>query len=147
MKPINNKVYCNICGAEFAVTKDTLTENEVLLYKELSPEDEYQIEEKRVTLTWLQCPHCGKRYICMMDDVETLELVKDLRVSMLKRLKFLKANRPVPEKLEAKTHRIKRKLDFKRQKLAGEYEGSFYQTEDGKEQLDFRHRVRETRIH
>lgn len=132
MKTVNNKVYCDICGAEFAVTPYTLTENETALFREGSP------EKKPVTLTWLQCPHCGKRYVCLMDDEETVELAKDLRTAMAKRLKFLKANKPVPERLEEKTKQIQRKLDFKRQKLADEYTGSFYQTEDGKEQLDYK---------
>lgn len=140
MKTVNNRVFCNICGAAFAVTNNTLTENEVTLIKDGIP------EQKQVTLTWLECPHCGKRYICMMDDKDTLILVKDLREAMAKRLKFLKANKPVPARLEEKAKRIQRKLDFKRQKLADEYTESFYQTEDGKEQLDYRHRVRETRI-
>ena len=47
MKTVNNRIYCNICGAEFAVTKDTLTENEVTLVKEGST------VQKPVTLTWL----------------------------------------------------------------------------------------------
>lgn len=132
MKTVNNRIYCNICGAEFAVTKDTLTENEVTLVKEGS------MVQKPVTLTWLQCPHCGKRYVCLMDDAETLAVVRDLREAMAKRLKFLKANKPVPAKLEEKTKRLQRKLDFKRQNLADEYDGSFYQTEDGKEQLDYK---------
>lgn len=132
MKTINNKIFCDICGAEFAVTPYTLTENETTLFREGSP------ESKPVILTWLQCPHCGKRYICLMDDAETLAILKDLRVAKAKELKFLKANKPVPERLGAKTIKLKRKLDFKRQKLADEYNGSFYQTEDGKEQLDYK---------
>ena len=132
MKTTNNNIFCDICGANFSVTKDTLTENEVILVKEGST------EQKPVTLTWLQCPHCGKRYVCLMDDAETLAVVKDLRVAMFKRLKFLKANRPVPKKLEAKTTKLQRELNIKRHKLADEYNGSFYQTEDGKEQLDYR---------
>lgn len=133
MKTVNNRIYCNICGAEFAVTKDTLTENEVTLVKEGST------VQKPVTLTWLQCPHCGKRYVCLVDDSETLAILKDLRAANAKALKFLKANKPVPAKLEEKTKRLQRKLDFKRQNLADEYDGSFYQTEDGKEQLDYHH--------
>lgn len=132
MKTTNNNIFCDICGAEFAVTPQTLTENEVILFREGS------VKPKPVTLTWLQCPHCGKRYVCLMDDQETVELAKDLRTAMAKRLKFLKANKPVPERLAEKTKQIQRKLDFKRQKLADEYNGSFYQTEDGKEQLDYK---------
>ena len=132
MKQISNTVYCDICGAEFAVTKSTLTENEVALFRDGNP------ETKEVTLTWLECPHCGKRYICIMDDKKTLEIAKDLRVAMAKQLKFLKRNKPVPDRLAKKTKDLQRKLDFKRQKLANEYNGSFYQTEDGKEQLEYK---------
>lgn len=132
MKTVNNRIYCNICGAEFAVTKDTLTENEVTLIKDGIP------EQKQVTLTWLECPHCGKRYVCLMDDTETLAILKDLRAAKAKALKFLKANKPVPERLGAKTIKLQQKLNFKRQNLADEYNGSFYQTEDGKEQLDYK---------
>ncbi len=134
VKQPNNTVICDICHRGFVLTKNLLKEKSITLEKE-------GLEPTEVTLTVLTCPHCGKHSTVIMDDKETLAIVRDLQEAMAKRLKFLKANKPVPVKLEEKTKKLQRKLDFKRQILANEYNGSFYQVEDGKEQLEFCYHV------
>ena len=93
-------------------------------------------------MTFIQCPLCGKRYVALMDDEETLSVLAELRECFRRRLKFVSKSKPVPEKLEHKYKKLSHKLDLKRHKLAERFNGSFYHTDEGKEQLDYRYRVR-----
>lgn len=131
-----SRIVCDICGKEFNATKDSLIEHQILLTKE-------GLDPHEVTITELVCPHCGKSYPVTMDDETTLPLLERVRNVALKRVKsFRRGFSPKPE-LEAKYKELNRKLDFKRQKLAEKYYGSFYQLEDGTTvQLDYRYHVR-----
>lgn len=133
---MNSKLTCDICKREFQLTKECVKEENVLVE---SPnwDNPYPVK-----MTFLQCPLCGKRYIVVLDDQETLEIFSKLRECMSKRLKFLKGGKEVPKKLELKYRKVNKKLDFKRSELSKRVYGSFYQTEDGKEQLDYRYHAR-----
>ena len=78
-----------------------------------------------------------------MDDETTLPLLDKLQVILSKQVKQVKRGfNPSPE-LARKKQQLNWKLDFKRQKLAEKYNGSFYQLEDGTQvQLDYRYRTR-----
>lgn len=134
----SNTTYCNICKAEFNIAKDTLREERVTLIKS----SDGAVINKKVTLTYILCPHCGKTYPVLMDDEGTLLILQELRACLLRRVKFLTAKKPVPQKLQHKYERLNTKLDFKRQKLAEEFDGAFYQYEGDMIQLDYRYRAR-----
>lgn len=134
VKP-SDLIVCDICHHEFHLTKDHIEEQKVILQKE-------GLDDKIVQLTNLTCPRCGKKYIVLLDDGETLLLSVELREVFLRRMKISKKGKDIPERLNKKYDRLQHKLNFKRQQLAEKYNGSFYQTEDGKEQLDYRHHVR-----
>ena len=132
----SNQIYCDICYGKFSITRETLREEKVMLHKEETA------QTHEVTMTFIQCPLCGKRYVALMDDEETLSVLAELRECFRRRLKFVSKSKPVPEKLEHKYKKLSHKLDLKRHKLAERFNGSFYQTDEGKEQLDYRYRVR-----
>ena len=126
---MNDKIYCDLCGAGFKVTRDTLRETGLILEKE---DRTYP-----VTATILACPHCGKNYVCLIDDEKTLSILTDFRSTMIKRSMLVRQGKKVPERLENRYLRLNRKLNFHRHELAKKFDKSFYQTEDGKEQLDY----------
>ena len=130
----DNTVYCDICKNSIKITKDTLIDEEVWLEKE-------GISHK-VVLTYLICPACGKRYPVIMDDEETLPVLKELREALKRRFKFVRAGKSVPQRLEDKYNRLNRKLDFKRQKLSEKFDGALYQSEGNTIQLDYRYHAR-----
>lgn len=137
---VNNKtkhtIKCDLCHREFPLTRDILKEEQVTLYQE-------GLEPHEVRLTYLLCPLCGKRYPVIMDDATTLPLLDKLRGLMSRLGKQVeKGFQPNPS-LEKKRKELNRKLDFKRQKLAEKYNGSFYQLENGlMQQLDYRYHAR-----
>ena len=130
----SNLVTCDICHKEFALSKSFLEEKKVVLEKEGT-------EPNEVVLTILTCPHCGKYYPVTLDDEETIGIVTELREVVVKEYKIRFKGKEPTAKLVHKHQALKRKLNFKRQKLAEKFNGSFYQTEDGKEQLDYHYHV------
>ena len=135
-KKPNTNVKCDICGREFVLNKNVLTEQEITLQKE-------DLKPHKVRMIFLTCPCCGKEYPVIMDDETTLPLLDKLQVILSKQVKQVKRGfNPSPE-LARKKQQLNWKLDFKRQKLAEKYNGSFYQLEDGTQvQLDYRYRTR-----
>lgn len=136
VKNTEHTIECDLCHGEFPLTRDIVKEEQVTLEK-------FGEEPHEVTLTWLSCPRCGKRYPVIMDDETTLPLLEKLRKVLAKQFKQAKNGFPQNPQLEKKRRELNRKLDFKRQKLAEKYNKSFYQLEDGTlEQLDYRYHAR-----
>lgn len=130
----NHTIKCDLCKGEFRLARDHVKEVQVTLNKEgFAPHD--------VTLTFLECPICGKRYIVVMDDEKTAALAEKLRAVAVKQQKLIKAGKPSSH-LEKKYKDAQWKLGFSRQKLAEKYFGSTYQLEGVLEQLDYRYQTR-----
>lgn len=130
----DNKTVCDICHHQFQVSKDTLKEESITLEKDGQTHD--------VVLTYLYCPNCGKRYPVIMDDETTLPILHELKDALMRRVRFASKGNPIPKKLDEKYKKLNKKLDFRRQQLAEKFNGSFYQTDEGKEQLEYRYHVR-----
>lgn len=139
MKPTNNTVTCDLCHKQFAVTASALEEKELYLVKE----DPDRTVIYKCLVTFLTCPYCGKQYPVVLDDAETLGLLEISKDLYQRRMKWVQRGKAVPMKLQEKFEKARRKLGISRQKLAQEYNGSFYQLEDGTiEQLEFCYRER-----
>lgn len=130
----NHTIKCDLCKGEFHLARNHVKEVQVTLNKEgFAPHD--------VTLTFLECPICGKRYIVIMDDEKTSALATKLRTIAAKQQKLTRLGKPSAN-LEKKYKDAEWKLGFNRQKLAEKYFGSTYQLEGVLEQLDYRYRAR-----
>lgn len=133
-KKPSNTVTCDICHREVALTKDLLEEKEVILEKD-------GVDPHKVMLTIFTCPSCGKQYPVLMDDSETSAILEELKEVFQKKLKAQAKGLQPKVKVTRKQQSLRNKLNFKRQQLAKKFDGSFYQTEDGKEQLDYHYHV------
>ena len=134
IKTPDRNIICDICKKPFILTKDCLVEKELALKTVNSG-----LINCKVTM--LTCPHCGKQYPVIVDDAESAAIVEDLRIVLQKIYSAKSKKHNVPSRLINKQHTLRNKLSFKRQQLAKKLEGSFYQTEDGKEQLDYHYHV------
>lgn len=130
----NHTIKCDLCHGEFRLERHHLKEVQVTLNKEgFAPHE--------ATLTFLECPCCGKKYTVVLDDEKTLALAEKLRAVAVKQYKLAKMGKPSAE-LEKKYKAAEWKLGFARQNLAEKYFGSLYQLGDTTEQLDYRYRTR-----
>lgn len=134
MKSLDTKIVCDICKAEYNVSKDTLREERVTLEK-----DGISIE---ATITILQCPVCGKTYPVIVDTCKSLTLLEKVRETYYKRAKYLSKNKPIPTRLDEKYKTLNQKLDFQRQQIAEKFNGAIYQLDGDKIQLDYRYHAR-----
>lgn len=134
MNKISTKITCDLCGAEFALNRNSLTEELVFLVKDGL--------QHPVTLTELTCPHCGKKYTVLVDDKETEELVSEAKLLLYKKFRYQDKGKQIPKKLEQKYQAATKKLNFKRQQLAEKFDGALYQVEGNMYQLDYRYHAR-----
>ena len=130
----NHTIKCDLCRGEFHLAKDHVKEVQVTLNKE-------GLDPHEVTMTFLECPICGKRYIVIVDDTKTAALADKLRTIAVKQAKLIRAGKPSAH-LEKRYKDAQWKLSFNRQKLAEKYFGSTYQLEGVLEQLDYRYQAR-----
>ena len=134
MKSPNTKIVCDICKAEYSVSKDTLREEKVTLEKDgISTE---------ATITILQCPVCGKTYPVIVDTCKSLALLEKVREAYCKRAKYLSKHKPIPTRLDDRYKTLNQKLDFQRQQIAEKFNGAIYQLDGDKIQLDYRYHAR-----
>ena len=134
VKTTKHTVKCDLCHGQFTLSREHVKEEQVTLNKE-------GIAPHEATLTFLECPICGKRYIVILDDEKTLALAAKLRAIAAKQIKFRKLGKP-SSILDKKYRDLEWKLGFNRQKLAEKYYGSLYQLGDTLEQLDYRYQAR-----
>lgn len=130
----DNTVTCDICNNPFRLKQNTLKEETVTLEK-----DDWKQE---VSLTYLKCPNCGKRYPVIVDDSSTLPILQELRECMSRRIQYYRRTGSIPQKLNEKYNKLNKKLDFKRRQLAEKFNGALYQSEGDTIQLDYRYHTR-----
>lgn len=132
--PANHKIACDICSKEFILKREHVFDKEVMLLQDLANGNSIP---HKVMLTYLECPHCGKHYIVIMDDETTLPVLGELRGCMAKCYKYNSKGLNIPRKLMAKRIKLNRDLDAKRRELSETYRGSHYQLGECEYQLDY----------
>lgn len=121
MNPTNATITCDICGEEFHLNKSLIKEDHTVLHK---GDQDYP-----VIMTYLQCPHCSKQYIVIIDDDDSYGVLQETHAALMKRMKYLQKGYTVPHKLEKSYQNLTSKLDFKRRQLAEKFNGALYQFE------------------
>lgn len=131
---METKTVCDICRYEFNISRNTLKEEQITLEK--------AGESAEVTITFLQCPRCGKTYPVIVDTIKSLITLAKVRELYSKRHKYLNKNGSVPVRLDEKYKSLNQKLDFQRQQIAEEFDGATYQLDGDTIQLDYRYHAR-----
>lgn len=128
------KIRCDICNREFDLSPSYIDEKDLVVEKNLA--------EIPVTVTFLTCPHCNKQYPVIVDNEESKRLLEEQTQLYKKQLMFRKFKKSIPKKLADKYSKTVTALRSERHKIQEDLDGSFYQTDEGKEQLDYRYHVR-----
>lgn len=134
MKSPDTNVRCDLCKRVFNLAKELIHEKNITLEKDGLTHD--------VVMTVLSCPCCGKSYPVIMDDSKTIPIRDELNKVVSACFRFAKMGKQIPPRLVNKRARLTKTLDINRRKLADRYKGAFYQTEAGKEQLEYRYHTR-----
>lgn len=131
---MNTQIQCDICKGEFHISRESLREEKITL--------DNGKDCTEATITFIQCPLCGKVYPGIVDTTKSLELLAKTRAAYMKRLKYTSKERPVPARLEEKYQKLNKKLDFQRQQIAKKFDGATYQIDGDTIQLDYRYHAR-----
>ena len=131
---METKTVCDICRYGFSISRNTLKEEQITLEK--------AGKSAEVTITFLQCPRCGKTYPVIIDTVKSLTTLAKVRELYSKRNKYLNKSGSVPVRLDEKYKLLNQKLDFQRQQIAEEFDGTTYQLDGDTIQLDYRYHAR-----
>ena len=132
---MTNITHCDLCQGEIQVTPQVLEEKQLILQLKNGA-------ECKCDVTFVNCPHCGKSYAVIVDDWETKELLSSVKRLYFRKLNYLNRHKPVPKKLQDQLLKLNRKLDFKREQHAPEFNEAAYQLDGNTYQLDYRYHVR-----
>lgn len=81
-------------------------------------------------LTYFDCPKCGKRTFCQIDDEVTNSLLRDLTRVIARIAKYNRNGQTPPKKLQHKYDTISGMLRSKRTELLETYNGSWFEDEN-----------------
>ena len=124
-------VICEKCGNKFIVSKNKLQNKEYALENGM-----------QVKITSYDCPSCGKRHYVQIDNVKTLEQLKDVTKQMNKLANYKRCGNQVPQKQSAKFKKTREHLAQSRNNLMKEFTGkNVIDAESGIEVFDLRFSV------
>lgn len=102
----------------------------------------FLFEEQVIFLSFYDCPSCGKRHYAQIDNVKTLEQLKDVTKQMHKLANYKKCGNQVPQKQSAKFKKTREHLAQSRNNLMKEFTGkNVIDAESGIEVFDLRFSV------
>lgn len=102
----------------------------------------FLFEGQVVFLSFYDCPNCGKRHYAQIDNVKTLEQLKDATKQMHKLANYKMCGNQVPQKQSAKFKKTREHLAQSRNNLMKEFTGkNVIDAESGIEVFDLRFSV------
>lgn len=102
----------------------------------------FLFEGQVVFLSFYECPNCGKRHYAQIDNVKTLEQLKDVTKQMHKLANYKRCGNQVPQKQSAKFKKAREHLAQSRNNLMKEFTGkNVIDAESGIEVFDLRFSV------
>lgn len=102
----------------------------------------FLFEGQVVFLSFYDCPNCGKRHYAQIDNVKTLEQLKDITKQMHKLANYKRCGNQVQQKQSAKFKKTREHLAQSRNNLMKEFTGkNVIDAESGIEVFDLRFSV------
>ena len=93
--------------------------------------EKFKFEGKQsMWLTHYDCPGCGKRVFCQIDDEVSNSFLNDLTKIMARIVRYNKRGQTPPKKLQSKYNLTSQALRSKRAELAGRYDGMWFEDEN-----------------
>lgn len=116
MEPFKLIFECEDCKQKFPVTQDQAPNS-------LTHKKEYKLNGQSIFLTYYDCPHCGRRHFAQIDDITSLNKLKEVSRQFVKLATAKKAGKEIPRKQLAKFKKARQNLSDYRMNLMKEYTG------------------------
>lgn len=124
---MNVKVKCGNCEKEILLSRFHLKEKSIIMEK----------DNKRLKLTYYNCPNCNKEFTVLVDDEETLKYLEKYKQLVNRVAKIAKSTgNATSTKAYKQMISIQKKFKNKRDDLNRRYNGSFYLVGEEKYQLE-----------
>ena len=78
-------------------------------------------------LTYFDCPVCGERYFCQIDNEESNSKLNEVTTIIARIARYKKSGRAIPKKLQSKYNRYSEELRELRKALAEKYNNCWFE--------------------
>lgn len=109
-------VECEDCKTKFSISAGDAVN--VVTHKK-----EFNVNGQSIFLTYYDCPKCGRRHYVQIDDVVSLNKLKEVSRQFVKLAVAKKKGKDIPQKQSAKFKKARQHLSDYRMKLMKEYTG------------------------
>lgn len=110
---MNVKIKCKSCEEIFAADKVSVNQEEVLCLA----------NGRKLLQTFYVCPKCAKKVVVQLDSEETLEMLKNCKKLILRKVKKIRKKKQFSENSQKELKRLQDSLKDERYKLAVMYDG------------------------
>lgn len=109
-------VECEDCKQKFEITSGEDAHS--ITYKK-----EFTVNGQSIFLTYYDCPKCGRRHYAQIDDVTSLNKLKEVSRQFVKLAVAKKKGKEIPQKQSAKFKKARQRLSDYRMNLMKQYTG------------------------
>ena len=112
------KCRCKNCGHEFEVSKWNLMKSKI------------DVNGQSIYLTYYDCPECGRRRYCQIDNTASLQELKSIKRQMDKLMALKRRGKTIPQNQSAKFKKTQEHLTRIRTVLMEQYTGKLIHDND-----------------
>lgn len=109
-------VECEDCKHKFEITSGEAASH-------LNHKKEFNVNGKSIFLTYYDCPKCGRRHYVQIDDVTSLNKLKEVQRMFIKLSVAKTQGKEIPQKQSAKFKKARQHLSDYRMNLMKQYTG------------------------
>lgn len=109
-------VECEDCKQKFEITSGEATHS-------ITHKKEFNVNGQSIFLTYYDCPKCGRRHYVQIDDVTSLNKLKEVSRQFVKFAVAKKKGKEIPQKQSAKFKKARQNLSDYRMNLMKQYAG------------------------
>lgn len=102
---------CEDCHKKFSVTRGILHNKQ------------YEVKGQSITLTYYDCPDCGRRHFVQIDSNYTLDLLKGCKKQFVKLSVMRHKDKPISQKQQTKFKNARQHLADSRMNLMKKFDG------------------------
>lgn len=91
----------------------------------------YDVNGRSIFLTYYDCPKCGRRHYVQIDDVKSMQMLRESSRTFVRLAAKRKSNKPIPQNQSVKWKKQQQHLSDYRKKLMAEFTGMTLKEETG----------------